>query len=326
MLAIFRTNQLQLGIVLIVYAFVLYAYGFYYPVKWAPEHPGIWVRWVYSLVGDPSGNLAKGMAIGMVFLTGFLLNFTVARHRLADEVNLFPGLFFVLFSSLTPGFQQLSALHFANLFLLLALGELLKIYRSPDCSVNLLNAGIWIGAASLCYSTYLLFLLCGIAALFTLRAINFKELLALLIGGFLPLAWVAVYGYFTDSLGFILEKWGEDWGFVFNNLASGQPETRIVFILSILMILTFLLSMRRYLLKTVFEVQKKINLLYWLLLSTIFTILFQGSAGPQHFLVLALPAGIFLSFSFNSFSKQTAEVLHLLIFVGVITLQVIFGP
>ncbi len=305
---------------------MLYAYGFYYPVKWAPEHPGILVRWFYGLVGDPAGNLARWLAIGIIFLNGFLLNFTVARHRLADEVNLFPGLFFILFSSLVPGFQQLSALHFANLFLLFAVGELMKIYRAPDCSVNLLNAGIWIGMASLCYSTYLLFVFCGIAALFTLRAIKLKELLALLLGCSLPLAWAAVYGYYTDSLGFIMERWRADWGFVLNNVAPGRPETRLVFILTILLVLTFLLSMRRYLLKSIFEVQKKINLLYWLLLTAGLTILFQGTAGPQHFLVLALPAGIFLAFSFNSFSRQTAEVLHLLVLVGVITLQVIFGP
>ncbi|MCB0609025.1 MAG: hypothetical protein KDD12_15030 [Lewinella sp.] len=325
MLALFRTNQLQLGIIMVVYALVIYAYGFYHPMDWAPKHPGVLVRWVYEQIGGTSGMGARMLAMLLVFLEAFVLNFIVARHRLGDEVNLFPGIFFILFSSLIPEFQQLSPLHFANFFLLLGLGECLKIYRAPECTGNLFNAGIWIGMASLCYSTYLLFLFFGLAAMITLRAVNLKEVLAHLIGGILPVIWAWIYGYYTDSLAFILERWRGDWGIIFLQLQKMTTHTIFLSALLALLVLIFLLSRRRYLLKTIFEVQKKINLLYWLLLTTSLTVIFQDSAGPQHFLVLALPAGIFLSFTFNSFSRQTAEVLHLLVFAGVLALQVVFA-
>ena len=76
-----------------------------------------------------------------------------------------------------------------------------------------------------------------------------------------------------------------------------------------------------YLAKKNIQVQKKINILYWVLIAAGISAPFQADVTFEHFLLLAPTLGIFLGLSFTSMKSQWAEAIHFLMVVLVLALQ-----
>ena len=324
MLTLFRTNQLVANILLIFYVLLL-RFSVFIPhgneaMEWVPPGSAVLSQWVYQMVGT-NGLSAQIMAIVLVFFQAVLINTIVARHRLGNEITLFPGLFYVFLTCCLSDFLHLSPLLMANTFYILAIMELFNAYRKPSAADKIYNVGLWAGIGSLFYFSYLIFFIFGFISLGILRAFKFREQMMILMGLLSTFILAGAYSFWTG-------QWVSFWQLQFSkNLDfldfAGQAHwlTWLKLGLFGLLLLICIISYNRYVLKKNIQKQKYISILYWGLLLSGLTILFQTEVRLEHLLILTTPMSIFISFNFLDMKKPTAEAIHLLMVFAALVLQ-----
>lgn len=321
MLALFRTNQLLVSFLLIFYAGLLHIAAFVNPADWQPAGYGIWSEWVYATLGSSSSMWPNLVAVVLLLAQAVFINVLMANHRLAESVTNLPGLFYILIASALPEFLHLSPLLMANTFYLIAISELMKVYKNPSCPDTIFNVGFWVAIGSFFYPSYLVFIIFGLIGLNSLRAFKFREGLMLLAGATVPYILLGVYCFWSDQLGhFIGMQFIDNFAFLnFHKYSGNEFYFKLAFVDLFLLVAIFSSSL--YAFKKIMEVQKKINILYWGLFISGFTLFFQADIQLDHFLIVAVPLGMMISINFESLSNQWAEAVHLLILIVVFFFQ-----
>jgi len=318
-LTLFRTNQLFASVLLVFYIALLRASAFVIPFSTEPLGAGLFAEWVYVWIGH-EGLTPSIVAMALLLIQGTYLNVLVSEHRLASEVSLFPGLFYVFACSVLPEFHYLSPVLMANTFYIVVLGEVYGTYRRAEVSGRIFNIGFWTGIGSLFYPSFVLFLLFGFVGLNIFRAFRFRERLMMIIGLLVPYFLVGTYYFWMDQLPFFMQAVGSGFEALDFVPAPATWVYRSLGVMAILL-LVVLFSHRSYLLKQIIEVQRKINLIYWGLLISASTILIQAGIQLDHLMILAVPLGTLLSFNFIRMPARQAEVLHLLMLALALGLQ-----
>ncbi len=321
MLSIFRSNQLLLSLLLLFYAGLLHLSVYWNGTPWEPAQYGLFSELVYQWVGK-SGWLSQAITVVLLSIHGTMLNGLNFTHRLIDEVNLFPGLFYVLIACLLPEFLYLSPLHLANTFYLLALIDLMAIYNRPRSAGLIFNAGLWIGIGSLFYFSWFIFILLALIALNILRAFDIRERLMVLVGVLVPYILTALFFFWFDLLDYFLDRQFR-LSYAWFDFRPALPLPATYFKLGVfaVLLLVVLFSHNRYLFKKTIQVQKKINLLFWGLLCSGLTLLFQPAIQLDHLLMLAPPLGLLLAINFTRLNRNWSELLHLLLLMIAFALQ-----
>lgn len=320
MLTFFRTNQVFYSVLLIFYILLLRFSVFLAPFQWEPSGHGVFSELVYGLIGSQT-LVAHGTAIVLVLIQAFLVNLIAINGRLANEVNLFPGLFYVWISCCIPDFLYLSPVLMGSTFFLMSVHELFDTYKNPACADRLFNAGLWMGVASLFYFPFAFFLLFLLAGLNILRAFNLQEVLMIGLGMFLPYLLTALYFFWVGAP-------GRFWDIQFSrNLSFWEFgggmgwEAAIKLLIFGILIVFVLFNNGFYLIKKNIQVQKKISILYWALVAAVISVPFQTNVNLEHLLMLAPALGILLSFTFTSMKPQWAESIHFLMVVVALAMQ-----
>lgn len=321
MLKIFKTNQIFNSILLIFYILLLRASVFVISpsIDLAPE--GIWSNTIFSWFGNTE-IVAQCIAILLLLIQAFLINILISEHRLDQEVNMLPGLFYILISCAIPEFLYLSPLLLANTFLLLAIYTIFQTYKMHSAADRIFNTGFLLGIASLFYFSYAIFILWVFISLNVLRAFKIKEKLMTIVGFIVPYFLAATYYFWFDRLG---EFWQfhvlDNFAFLDFNSNQGGMLSNIILVVFSLIVLFVIVNIGAYKMKKVIEIQKKVSILFWLLFFSAFSIFLQANVGLTHLQILAVPLSIFLAFSFSSMKSQWAEALHLVLLVSILALQ-----
>ncbi|MEO1257932.1 MAG: hypothetical protein AAFZ15_04015 [Bacteroidota bacterium] len=321
MLTFFRTNQLFSSVFLVFYILILRSSVFVAPFKWNPSGEGLLSHLVYGWIGSQTVT-AQVIAILLLVVQGFLINSLVLSNRLSNEVNLFPGVFYVLVACLVPDFLYLSPVLIGNTFILVALVELYSTYKVSSCADRIFNAGFWTGVASLFYFPFLFYFILINAGLNILRAFNIKERLMLLIGLAIPFILGWLYYFVFDQGDFFWQtQFGDNFSFLSFGSEPGGWEAyakSIVFALAILFVVA---NNGAYLTRRNIQAQKKISILYWVMISALIGTFFQDQLAFEHLIMLAPALGVFLAFTFTSMKSQWAESIHFLILILALVLQ-----
>ncbi len=319
-LAIFRTNQLFASLLLAFYILLVRGSVLVVPSGWIPSGYGPLAEWVYNWIGY-AGQAADLAAIALLLFQAFYLNFFIREYRLASEVSLFPGLFYILVSSMLPEFLHLSPLLMANTFFIIVIAEIFATFKKTDCADHIFNIGFWAAVGSLFYPSYLFLFVLGFVGLNILRAFKFRERLMMLAGLITPYILLSAYFIWKDEFwSFWLERMPGSFAFLDFKPAPLWLAYRSLAIFAVL-ILVVLFSYRSYLYKQTIQVQRKVNILFWGLLLTVLSLFMQSDIEIGHLLVTAVPLGIMLSFNFIRMPNRMAEVIHLLILAIVFFLQ-----
>ncbi|WP_099152040.1 DUF6427 family protein [Flavilitoribacter nigricans] len=318
MLNLFRSNQLILGVFLLGYALILRFWLLFAaePTKIDPDFH-LLSNWLWNELKEPIWLPALATSL-IIWIQALLINSVVARNRMATEINLFPGLFYILVCSALPVFQEFSPIHLANTFLIIALGQIYRIYKQNRCMDNLFNAGLVIGLASLFYSPYILFLLPILFGLNSLRAFSLREWMAVIIGGAIPLLWLLIFGFLNDNLALRWDAWTSQLSFMDIQWRALRQYEIIGLLIMAALIVAVVLNYNANIQKTIIEVRKKIDMLYWILFFGLVVTIFSASVGMVNLLTVALPCGILLSFMFTRMSRANAELVHLFLLIGVL--------
>lgn len=311
------------SLLLALYILLLRGSAFVVPISALPEGMGPLANWVYAWIGH-SGDVPNITAMVLLLLQAFYLNILVSEHRLATEVSLFPGLFYILVCSLLPAFHYLSPALMANTFFLIVLGEAFSASKKLSAAGEIFNMGFWAAVGALFCPSYLLLGLLAFVTLNILRAFKFSERLMVIIGMFIPYFLLGTYAFWKGQYGDYLAEVKS--GFQLLDFVP-TPYINVYIGLGIMgvLVLVSLFSYRNHLLKQNIDVQRKINIVYWgLLIVAAPSFIIQAGLQIDHLLILAPPLGLLLSLNFIRMPARTAEVLHLLIVLLALGLQ--FAP
>lgn len=320
MLSIFRTNQLLFSAFLIPYIIVLRMAVFFVPDSWQPAAQGIFSVWMYNWC-TATGTSATWIAMFFIFVQAVIINQMVMQHRLANEINLFPGLFYILIASSIPDFLHLSPILMGNTFFIIALAQLMGIYKRNTVADKIFNVGFWLAVASLFYFAFTIFIFLAFIGILILRSVKIKELLMIILGFLVPYILSAVYCFWHDLLPFFNQtQFLQNLAFLDLNL-TWNWVTYVELGFFALLVVIIIFSSGSYMLKKNIQVQKKINVLYWAILLSPLSLLLQADIQLQHLLLLSVPIGIFVSLNFTQMRRQWSETMHLLLFIAVLVWQ-----
>jgi len=251
------------------------------------------------------------IACGLVFVQSCLIIFLFTRQRFSRENTLFAGVFYILFVSLLPENGILSGALIANTFFILAVINLMEIFKINHPTVFLFNSGFFIGLAGLVHVPYFLFVFFGFIAILSLRSFKIIELLQLISGVLTPVFLLFTITYlcdlFLNPLGAMIKYIGLT--FVFpSNISWPILGLLIVFGLTILFTL---LSYNTVTGKKMYQIQKKLDILYWAMaFSVVSAFLFITSIFTP-VIIMAVPAAFILGILLSeSRSSLLAESIH----------------
>lgn len=309
MIAIFKNNLFANTLLLLPYTFVVRLSTFVNPSQYVPsDKDTILTHWFYDLVSGPI--VQAIVAALLIFLQAVAINRLCVKNRIGSQITLLSGLCYILLTSFMPAFLPLSPSLLANTFLLWALLELYEVYKKPFTSVNLFNMGFAIGCAALLVPSVHIYLFFGLIGTMILKSFSIAQILQSTIGfvGSIYIFYSLIYlgdapltgelGKYSLSLNISLVSKFKDYLAIFTFLA---------FFITIAV-----LGYNGYMVKKSMQVQKKIDLLYWALIYSLFSAaIAQGF--QVHLAILAfVPLSILLHMTLTNIkNSMIQELVHL---------------
>ena len=325
MIELFRKNLFINSILLLPYTLLIRLKSLLDPEAYAlSANEGILNEFVFTWISSP---LAQNiLACILIFLQAALLNRIFIKNRISNESTLLPGMFYILFTSVLPGFLGFNPILIGNTFLLIAISEMLKTYKKPRAATQIFNTGFFISIASLFYLPYLAFVVFGIIGIMSLRSFKLGERLQLICGAIIPLFLMGSWMYYSKNLNKFYPDYFSVNINVFSQFVSDQYTwiTMGVFIAGIVLVV---FGYNGFTMKKSIQVQKKIDVLYWIVLVSVLSIFLGSQLTESHFMVVIAPvAGLFALLFLRIRNKITMELVHLLFVAGVFFIHFYLFP
>ncbi len=320
MIAIFRKNLFINSLLLLPYCFLLRIQFLLNPTKYTiTESDGWLVQWFFNI---PVSALGQNIiACILIFLQGAFINRIIIKNRIAHEATLLPGMFFILFSSFLSGFHGLSPLVLANTFFLFALVELMSTYKKPRAASFIFNTGFFISLAALIYTPYVIFLLFALIGLISLRSFKLVERLQLIIGAIAPYFLMGSWFYFKSRFDEFFSTCFAFNGNNFLNIFNFQNSDYSPLLFSVLIVIV-ILGYNGFTMKKSIQVQKKIEVLFWALFISFFSIFFIRDLQLLHIqIIIPALAPLFAMVFIRIKNNVGLELLHMLFVIGLFVLH-----
>lgn len=321
MIQFFRQNNFFTTLMLIPYTFIVRMACFY--LYQAPEKmktAGV----LYSLFLESFEDRVLLSLIVINFIIAFtaiLVNRIVIKHRLSRYQTLLPGLFYIIIVSWLEVFLNFSAIHIANFFVMIGLLSVFKFDSKHTRSIVILDGGFYFALSALFYTPYVIYILPAFLGFISLYSFKMREFTNLIVGFALPYFVVIGFLYylgvdFNIFDGYEVNRSIFTW---FSDLSLIDIIPLFVYGAIIITAIFFYARMRS---KKTLQVQKKINILYWFLLTSFFTIFFINERNTTNLLILAMPLSIIVGIVIEWIkAPYVEEFVHVVILGGVLYLH-----
>lgn len=320
MLQIFRTNQLFIHLLVLVYLAILWVPAYLVSPVALTEQGGFVYQWLMSVLPEAQ-SFRITAAILLVWLQGLGMSFLANQYRMGPQATLFPGLFIAFLYSATPEFYGLTPHLVANSFLVLAILQLYKVYKHQETSQSVFNAGILISLAALTVQGYIVFVLLGWIGIGIMRSRRFLEFLQYGIGFLLPWCFLGVMDFLLEPAGTFMELAGYSWGWPPVFVGPEGIRIQIQMVLLILLLIAVVSRYNKVSLGETMQVQKNIQVLHWACLLTLTSLLIVPRVESAHFLLTVVPLGTLLGLWMARLRPGQAEMVHFLLFIAVLVYQ-----
>lgn len=276
------------------------------------------VKSVFEWFSSPL--LQSIIAILLVYLQAVYINRLVIKHRIAPQITLIPGLIYAILVSLMPEFTSLSPYLIANSLILIVVGQLFKIYKTPKVADNIFNVGFFIGAASIFVPNFIYLIIIGLFSIFILRSVRQKELVQLFSGLFTILFVVAGMMYLTDLK--ILDEASNINFSPHLSIFSLRGIAIYKFVGWILLAVFTVFNYNVYTLKKSIQAQKKVDILFWILFGSAVMLFLMSDVVGYNVLLMCIPLAIFLNVHLvNIKNPLTQELIHVLFLILLFSLN-----
>lgn len=321
MIQVFRKNWFVFTLLLFPYALVVRVWIFFgIPSEWPYETENLSLIYRYIEQFLPTSYLWNViLATVLIFINAAQINYIVIKNRIARDINLFPGMVFILLSALHKDMFWLSPQLISISFLLGALNNLFRIYQKPQSAGFLFSAGFFTGLATLFYFPFSLFLFFAIISILILRKFVLRELIQLLTGFFLVFFFMAFVRFWNDLNFNFVEIFLSQfkWSFSFSHYSLNEW---IILAFTVLMLFIVSANYRKFTIKKSIQSQKKVNLIYWLMIIGFVTLPFIPTVFIfPSLLVIYVSYAVFIGMMMTRSKNQAAmELLHLFILFFII--------
>ncbi len=255
----------------------------------------------------------------LIVLEALLFNAVLVNNQITGKVGTMAAFVFVLLMSLTCTQTQFYPFALATLFIVLMLKAFFEVHLSPNPEMSLLNAGLLIALASMCYFPAILLVVWSIIVLPMARKGSFRLALIPLLG-FLAVYFLYFVGVFLFGN---LKTVGQEYLGYFGSfhLTGSGFSYKIIILLSLLIVsAVFLLfgGNKANLEKSV-AVRTKISMMVVMLVFAVF-LLFIGGNPLMHgllFLVLSVLFAYAFSYMGNTgWANLLLTLFLILVFVN----------
>jgi hypothetical protein len=248
------------------------------------------------------------LTFGLLFFQALLLTRFINGQRMMNRLTYFPGMAYLLITSLLPEWNYFSAPLLVNTILLFVLSGLFKIYNQPNAKGSIFNIGLGLGLASFVFFPALTFIIWILLALAVMRPFRLNEWMLCIVGILTPFYFYGVY-LFIDN------KWS--WYNLLPYFSVSLPAVKqsiwlagSVFLLAI----PFLAGgyyVQDNLRKMLIQVRKGWSLLLLYLLGAVFIPFVNNTESFENWVMAAIP---FAAFHACTYLYSTFRILPILLF------------
>jgi hypothetical protein len=324
-LELFKRNHLFNSLLLLPYALVIRSVVILFPDARVPgEIYGGWGGEILTAI-QQWGAGAYLLSTILVFIQAAILNRLFIRQSMTGEINLFPGLAYIVLTSLHPAFISFSSVLLANTTLLIGLGYLFDVLKKERQEENRFMVGLWFAVTGLLFTPYFVLLLFGLISMSMLKTLKLRDIFQYLTGYVSPflIGWL-IRIILTDY----------PWPAFFNMFDSFGlpvigPFSRISDIIAIsvmgLLLFISILGYTQIQARKNIHAQKKIDTLYSLIFFSLVMTLFPEVITIEFLMVLMIPFSLFMAVLLRLIRHPAAaESIHFILFVAAVISQVLF--
>ena len=259
----------------------------------AREGDGILFKGILTMLqsaGKSTPLIYPLLAYTLLFLQAIILTRFMAAQRMMSKSTYFPGMAYLLITSLFPEWNYFTAPLIVNTILLLVLSGLFNTYNHKSAKGAIFNIGLGLGIASFLFFPSLTFIIWILLALMVMRPFRINELLLCLLGITAPFYFYAVYLFITDQW-----SWQNIWPQFTFHLPRLQQSAWLagsVFLLTV----PFLMGgyyVQDNLRKMLIQVRKGWSLLLLYLLGALVVPFVNNSATFENWVMAAIPFAAF---------------------------------
>lgn len=256
------------------------------------------------------------LAITLIALQGVTISRYVISNRFSRALSVIPGACFILYASFVMEDLSFHPALLANLFFILAVGNLYRTYKKFHPVTNIFNAGLFLSIASLIYYPYFLFFIILVLGLVSLRNTNLLDLSQLLIGFICGIFLVGVILYANGHLDLLGQMILSNFSVPRIDFSDHSALIKPAVILLIIIVLIF--NQGSIIRKKNFDVIRKLELNYWILLIGLISVFFNEVLEEIHLMVISFPvsvlAGLILEKKERSITKEFIFLLALIFY------------
>jgi hypothetical protein len=139
------------------------------------------------------------VTFSLLFIQAVLLNQFMNNQRMMSRSSYFPGMAFILVTSLIPEWNYFSAPLIINIILLIILIAIFRTYNQERAKGAIFNIGLALGIASFLFLPSLTFIIWILIAMMLMRPFRLNEWIICLVGVITPYYFLTVYLFITDS-------------------------------------------------------------------------------------------------------------------------------
>ncbi len=268
-------------------------------------------------------SLYSFLAFAFLVLQAILLTRFMNTQRMLNQANYYPGMAYLLITSLFPEWNYFSAPLIVNTILLFMLLSLFKTYNQQNAKASIFNIGLGLGISAFLFSPSVIFIAWILLAVMVMRPFQLKEWLLCIAGAITPFYFYAVYLFISD-------QWSPD-ALLPHFFVSVPSVTQSVWLAGsvFLLVVPFLTGayfIQNNLRRILIQVRKGWSLLLLYLLVAFFVPFVNSNDTFEYWVMAAIP---FAAFHACTYLYTTFRIFPVLLFwlsVGFVLAYQYFGP
>ena len=260
-----------------------------------------------------------------IFFTALRINLIINKSVFFQKSNYASGLIYIILISVYGNVYSALNPLFGNLFLVLAIENLFKIFRNKSCKIEVFNASCWLFISSVFYGLNIFLLPILWLTLYFIRPFQWREYIMPLVALIFLGAFFIPISLLSDTFYSFFKEWlASSWGVGYSKAYKWNYNSLAVLVGLLIcfssLIFTIIKSTNRY---------KKISWIMVSLLALSFAqflyVKFIFSIDYPLFFVLAVPFSILLSNAvLNSKYPRLIDSYLILLILGKVLIEYVF--
>lgn len=199
MISFINNNHFTNVLLLLPYAILLRLSSILHPSMYlVSDTDTVLSRFLIGIFGS-NPSLQIFVSIILCYVIAVLIAFITNKNRLFKRPNLYPAIFFIIFSSFHKECHTLSPALLSVLFIVIFIHFLMQFYRNHNDATDIFNAGLFSVLAAFTYLPLSVLSIAGIIGLAYFKTFNHKDLLKLILGIFAGLIILSTIFFATGS-------------------------------------------------------------------------------------------------------------------------------